>query len=323
MIVPSRPLVSSSLVALLTVAACGKKEPTPPTTAAPTTAAPTTAAPTTAAAKPDATTAPEPDAAAPPATTAAPTTTAAPEDAATPEPTGDDDEPKGDPLPTTSPYHPVCAAHAKAGEHEEGWQCRVERELQGGKGALAEVAILRFTHFDLGMVDQRILAFKGDKGWALGPDVVDTSVSGVGGVNARGKVAEASLALAGNAPLLVVRSEEVHGDSDMGVNAYTMVEVARLTVCTEVEGAPRCATLPTAITRELSKIDAEGETPPPEYGPVGKTSWSRPVTIEPDGTLVVGQTEGKIDPLPPELSGRHALKDVVAKALPGVAVWPE
>jgi len=238
-------------------------------------------------------------------------------------PAVDDDEPKGEPLPTSSPFHALCAAHAKASELEAGWQCRVERELTGSEGAIAGAAILRFTHFDLGATDRRLLALHGASGWSLGPDIIDTSVSGVGGTSARGAVREASLGVIGDAPLLIVRVHEQHGDADLGVNAYSESATDRLTVCSTFEGAPRCATMATAVTHEVSKIDDAGEALPPEYGPIGKRTWTRPVKVGADGALEVGPSEGTIDPQPPELAGTHTLAALLGKTLPGVAVWPE
>jgi len=228
----------------------------------------------------------------------------------------------GPPLAEDHPLWRVCDTFRRREAHDvDEWSCREERSMEGGAGAMTRVAILRFTSFDMGMIDQRFLAFGGDAGWTAGPVVADLSVSGVGGSNAAGEVTGSALRVVDGAPILEVIAWEEQGYALMSDNLHTSTTTRKRWLCTLVEGAPACVMVPTAITLEVGLID-EGEPAPPvdEFGEVGTRTWERTFALE-GATVVVGEADGFSPTGSPDLaSGRHSLGDLL-EGPEGIVVW--
>ncbi|MFO0750566.1 MAG: tetratricopeptide repeat protein [Myxococcota bacterium] len=201
--------------------------------------------------------------------------------------------------------------------------CRCGTRFVGpAETGIGRAAILRVSGEGMGVVDAEYLVVeaKADD-WRLVGQVTNGYSPGAFGIFNSGEIHTLELRplAAGEGAMLVLVAENSSQDSDLGMNAVTESGSWTLTLCGLDGAALKCLSVPLGKREGVSKIDADGDTPPEDiYGKLATTAWRAEATFDGQGHVTIAVVEGAIPDDLKDLVGTYPLAALAEK--PGVSV---
>jgi hypothetical protein len=201
-------------------------------------------------------------------------------------------------LSPDDPLAPACAeAIAALEETPFSAACGVVSRVAAA-GGLPAAAVLRLQGEGPGWIELYLLALEDGPGWRLALTLADASYAGIAGWSRSADVSP----VVSEAGAITVEVRTLYEDTDMGTNAQMEERDGSLALCApSAPGAPlACGQLATFGVRSLTALFADEPPPPPSYGPLGETVWTRRLAWR-DGAVRVSPVTGALPPDAPRL----------------------
>lgn len=217
-----------------------------------------------------------------------------------------------------TPEHAVCEAARSdtacpppgaSAPDAPGCACEVVTRAEG-KAELKELVAVRVhgqSPDSPGEIDEIHLGLRVGDAWRSVGQLVTSWTPGAFGIQNEGKLVSLEVATVkgvGDVATLVLKQS--HYDSDMGMNAVTMVDSESRVYCFAHEQKPVCVELWTLAEGGVDAMN--DEDPAPEgYGPLGIKKATRAVSLNAKGEVVIGKAKGEVPQGFEKVSGKKTL----------------